>query len=178
MVDIDNTLADYTDALRDYIHETMDPDDYPCPDPVEYDMTLTDGWPFTGRPADYRWWHKRAVADGLYSKEQPYPHAVDTLKRLHDDGWWILIATSRRDDMRGDTIRWLNNNRIPHDGLYMGDKTLIQASVTLEDNPTTIRRLTDLGRYVIHPDHKYCRDEKYDSYHDWNQLPNLLEEEL
>ena len=35
MVDIDNTIADYTNGLRDYIRECgRDMDECPCPEPT------------------------------------------------------------------------------------------------------------------------------------------------
>lgn len=41
MVDIDNTIADYTNGLRDYIRECgRGEEDYPCPEPTAYDFTL------------------------------------------------------------------------------------------------------------------------------------------
>lgn len=49
MVDIDNTIADYTNGLRDYIRECgRGEDECPCPEPTAYDFTLTGGWPFSG----------------------------------------------------------------------------------------------------------------------------------
>ena len=69
MVDIDNTIADYTNGLRDYIRECgRDMDECPCPEPTAYDFTLTGGWPFSGDPKAFTWWHTRAIADGLYSR--------------------------------------------------------------------------------------------------------------
>ena len=78
MVDIDNTIADYTNGLRDYIRECgHGEDECPCPEPTAYDFTLTDGWPFSGDPKAFTWWHTRAVADGLYSREEPYTGAAE-----------------------------------------------------------------------------------------------------
>lgn len=69
MVDIDNTIADYTNGLRDYIRECgRGEEDYPCPEPTAYDFTLAGGWPFSGDAKAFTWWHTRAVADGLYSE--------------------------------------------------------------------------------------------------------------
>ena len=51
MVDIDNTIADYTNGLRDYIRECgHDMDECPCPEPTAYDFTLTGGRPLRGEP--------------------------------------------------------------------------------------------------------------------------------
>ena len=99
MVDIDNTIADYTNGLRDYIRECgHDMDECPCPEPTAYDFTLTGGWPFSGDSKAFTWWHTRAVADGLYSREEPYEGAAEALNQLHDAGWNIIMATSRADD--------------------------------------------------------------------------------
>lgn len=39
MVDIDNTIADYTNGLRDYIRECgRGEDECPCPEPTAYDF--------------------------------------------------------------------------------------------------------------------------------------------
>ena len=43
------------------------------------------------------------VADGLYSREEPYEGAVEALNQLHDAGWNIIMATSRADDWRGES---------------------------------------------------------------------------
>jgi hypothetical protein len=43
-VDIDNTLADYTSALRDVAAAYGG---YACPDPTEYDFSLAPDWPFS-----------------------------------------------------------------------------------------------------------------------------------
>ena len=61
LVDIDNTVADYTNGLRDYIRECgRGEDECPCPEPTAYDFTLTGGWPFSGNPKAFTWWHTRA----------------------------------------------------------------------------------------------------------------------
>ena len=157
MVDIDNTIADYTNGLRDYIRECgRGEDECPCPEPAAYDFTLTVGWPFSGDAKAFTWWHTRAVADGLYSKEEPYEGAVDALNQLHDAGWNIIMATSRADDWRGESQRWLHRNGFQFDGYYNGDKTLLTPDVLIDDRPDTLEAMTAKGVTVLHPDHAYC----------------------
>lgn len=56
MVDIDNTIADYTNGLRDYIRECgRGEDECPCPEPTAYDFTLAGGWPFSGDAKAFTW---------------------------------------------------------------------------------------------------------------------------
>ena len=138
MVDIDNTIADYTNGLRDYIRECgHGEDECPCPEPTAYDFTLTGGWPFSGDPKAFTWWHTRAVADGLYSREEPYAGAAEALNQLHDAGWNVIMATSRADDWRGESQRWLHRNGFQFDGSRirlsrneLGDLAAILQSIT------------------------------------------------
>lgn len=109
-VDVDNTLGDYTGALRRFVYDHFDKA-YPCPDPKEYDFSRCPGWPFTGKPDTFRKIHSKAVDNGLYELEEAYPHAAEALQRLHDAGWRIVIATARKDD--GGALRAVAR-RQPH----------------------------------------------------------------
>lgn len=117
-VDVDNTLGDYTGALRRFVYDHFDKA-YPCPDSREYDFSRCPRWPFTGKPDTFRKIHSKAVDNGLYELEEAYPHAAEALQRLHDAGWRIVIATARKDD-GGALPVWLADNRIPYDGIYYG----------------------------------------------------------
>lgn len=176
MVDIDNTIADYTNGLRDYIRECgRDEDECPCPEPTAYDFTLTDGWPFSGDPKAFMWWHTRAVADGLYSREEPYEGAAEALNQLHDAGWNIIMATSRADDRRGESQRWLHRNGFQFDGYYNGDKTLLTPDVLIDDRPVTLEAMAAKGMTVIHPDHAYCKTAPGRMFRRWAAVPLILE---
>lgn len=172
-VDVDNTLGDYTGGLRDYV--TACTPRYACPDPIAYDFTLTPDWPFTGSMRNFLWWHKRAVAAGLYRRETPYPHAAETLTRLHDNGWRIIVSTARRDDPDGQTARWLRNNDIPYDGLHYGDKLDIRFDLLIDDRPDTLERAArETDAIILHPDHAYCKDAPGLTFHDWDEIPGLI----
>lgn len=175
MVDIDNTIADYTNGLRDYIRECgRDEDECPCPELTAYDFTLAVGWPFSGDPKAFTWWHTRAVADGLYSREEPIEGAAGALNQLHDAGWNIIMATSRADDWRGESQRWLHRNGFQFDGYYNGDKTLLTPDVLIDDRPVTLEAMTAKGVTVLHPGHRYCRDAPGRMFHRWAAVPLIL----
>lgn len=175
MVDIDNTIADYTHGLRDYIRECgHDMDECPCPEPTAYDFTLTGGWPFSGDPKAFTWWHTRATADGLYSREEPYGGAAEALNQLHDAGWNVIMATSRADDWRGESQRWLHRNGFQFDGYYNGDKTLLTPDVLIDDRPVTLEAMAAKGVTVLHPGHRYCRDAPGRMFHRWAAVPLIL----
>lgn len=174
-VDVDNTLGDYTNALRMFVWSCRDLHSYPCPDFLEYDCSTTPGWPFTGDGIEYRRWHELAVANGLYVREQPYAGAADVLTVLHDAGWRIIVSTSRRDDTRGSTRRWLEANDIPYDGVHYGDKLDIRFDVLIDDRPDTLARAMRLdGVRVLHPNHEYCVHAPGMGFDRWADVPRLL----
>lgn len=88
MVDLDNTLADYTHALRHHLRSTnvYGPlDGYALHNPCEYGLWRDPSWPFASYE-EYADAHRSAVMDGLYLAEHPYPHAMRALCRLVEDG--------------------------------------------------------------------------------------------
>lgn len=97
------------------------------------------------------------------------------MTELHDDGWQIIIATSRKDDNRGETLRWLRLNRIPHDGVYFGDKTILTPDVLIDDKPETLEAMqANPDVRLFHLDHAYCRRAFGQSFHHWAAIPLLL----
>lgn len=174
-VDIDNTLADYTRALREWMRGFSTYQEYELPDPDEYNFERATGWPFYFRQ-EFVDAHLAAVKDGLYLAEKPYPHAVDALNGLQDE-WRIIIATTRADDWNGDTMRWLHHYLVPYDSVLFGCKEDVRADVWLEDNPNTLQALAEHGRPALHPDHEYCRQSPGSILH-WESLRGDLEREL
>lgn len=156
VLDIDNTLADYTGTLREYCHKRSNID-YPCPNPNLYSFATQPGWPW-GSSTSYRDYHRQAVESGLYLMERPYPFAVRETNRLFMGDCDIVIATNRKDDERGDTLRWLETNGIHYNGLYFGDKLKIQADLWVDDDPQVLKQLEEQGLPAMHPAHEYCKD--------------------
>lgn len=186
MIDLDNTLADYTGALRDFLHMRrpggIDPDGYTMGEPGEYELWRDPDWPL-------RTWdeqasvHRDAVAHGLYLNERPYPHAMRTLFDLLCAGHELVIATSRTDDPRFcQTMRWLDRHwHDPAHGpvdygiaFHFGDKTLLDVDIAFEDDPCAIERLTAKNITVIHPDHPYCRNLTGTVMHDWGEAAGTI----
>lgn len=171
VIDIDNTLANYTEALREYCQSKTSLE-YPCPEPNLYDFGVQRGWPWKDK-SEYRRIHLAAVKAGLYLTERPYFGALWALHRLQQNGCLIIIATSRKDDERCDTYRWLTNGQIPFDGLYFGDKLSINADLWIEDDPQTLHRLGERRLPALHPSHEYCREFYGETYSEWKDVPPL-----
>lgn len=185
MVDIDNTLADYTHALRYWLRGThvYGPlNEYAMAEPCEYGLWRDPSWPFSSYE-EYADAHHAAVLDGLYAAEHPYPHAMRALWQLVEDGHDLVVATSRVDDEHfQQTFAWFTRHW--HDpahgpveygvGFHFGDKTLLDVDAAFEDDPAVIDELAAKGVTVIHPDHPYCRDGGGITMSDWRQAPGII----
>lgn len=129
-------------------------------------------------PADYSFKQMlamaRDIADGLYSREEPYGGAAEALNQLHDAGWNVIMATSRADDWRGESQRWLHRNGFQFDGYYNGDKTLLTPDVLIDDRPVTLEAMAAKGVTVLHPDHAYCTAAPGRMFHRWAAVPLIL----
>ncbi len=174
-VDLDNTFADYTGVLRAWVQEHMMVDGCSLADPVAYSF-MDSGWPFNS-PAAMMEAHRRAVRDGLYLAEQPYPHAVDTIRRLAVQGHDLVFAAARDDDPYGVQTsawldEWLPGGRPPV--VFVQDKTLLDVDLLVDDKPGMIRAAVAHGMGVAHPAHPYCRDEPGSVFHDWAELPGIV----
>lgn len=171
-VDVDNVLADYTDGLRRYVRERCG-DAYPCPDPVEYDFSLTGGWPFTGSPESYLDWHRLAVSHGLYAGLDPLPGAGRNVTRLRDAGYRIVVSTTRGDD--GDATRqWLDRHGIPYDALHHGEKTDVRFDVLIDDRPATLNACERLPGLLLRPDVAYCMGAPGVAYRSWDEAARII----
>ncbi|WP_190972537.1 5' nucleotidase, NT5C type [Bifidobacterium myosotis] len=171
-VDLDNTLADYTGALRRFARAGYGAD-LPCPDPAAYDFDLADGWPWSGTGLTFWDVHSAAVARGLYEDMDPMPGARDALMALDRMGVRVLAATSRTDD--GDASReWLDRHAMPVAALLHGDKTAVDADLWVDDDPRLLARLAAAGRTALHPAHAYCAGAPGIVFRDWAEAPGIV----
>ncbi len=185
MIDLDNTLANYTHGLRYHLrrsHAYGPLTGYAMHNPCKYELWRDPSWPFASYEA-YADAHRSAVMDGLYLAEHPYPHAMRALCRLVEDGHDLVVATSRVDDEHfQQTFAWFTRHW--HDpahgpveygvGFHFGDKTLLDVDAAFEDDPAVIDELAAKGVTVIHPDHPYCRDGGGITMSDWRQAPGII----
>ena len=107
-------------------------------------------------------------------KRQPYEGAAEALNQLHDAGWNVIMATSRADDRRGESQRWLHRNGFQFDGYYNGDKTLLTPDVLIDDRPVTLEAMAAKGVTVLHPDHAYCTAAPGRMFRRWAAVPLIL----
>lgn len=157
-IDVDNTLADYTDGLRRWMRENYDADTLgPMPEPDCYAFEFAKGWTFPG--GRFRPTHLDAVRNGLYATLTPIEGAVETVSDLKAHGWRIIIVTSRNEPgALEQTAEWLQSNDIPYD-LLTGDKNT-PADLYVDDDPGQLARyaLRHPEAIVVAFDHDYNRD--------------------
>jgi uncharacterized protein len=118
---------------------------------------------------------------------QPYPGAVEVVRRWHEQGHFIHITSHRSTDAHECTARWLERIGLPHDELYCSfDKisrcTEIGIDVLVDDSPVNLARAVDaglLGATIAHPwNREICETEDIVCAEDWPRLAHALEDVL
>lgn len=99
-IDLDNTVADYTSALKDCLEHYFGDDMRKAPEPSDYD---NNGWFLT--PEDAYNMIPELVDTGLYLREKPYPHAREVIKSELARDYCTLLVAPREADI--DLARWM-----------------------------------------------------------------------
>lgn len=165
-VDIDGVLIDddtyRLDYMTKYCYENGLPDiDNPYAYEAKCDWTEDILY-------DYR---KKYFFD--YIKNAPVrSFASEIIKKLHDEGNKIVIITGRYkttenseigEQMRNDTVNWLNKNNIIYDEIYYAHCPKIKEvkenniDIMIEDSPSTILELAKITKVLCY-DNRYNRD--------------------
>ena len=90
---------------------------------------------------------------------EPYPGAVEVIRRWHEGGHWIHVTSHRRDTARPATERWLDAIGLPYDDLHCSfDKVSrcveLGIDVLVDDSPVNIVRAREAGMLaatIVHP---------------------------
>jgi hypothetical protein len=143
IVDIDNTLWHFCDALYDQLNQINGR--FPTPD----SWTHWDLWEGYCTKDDF-YNAVNAVHDNQHSESfLPYPEAQDFLAGLRANGFHITIASHRSPVYRRQTKEWLNMHGLIHDELHLSyNKTeLFNAStdVVVDDAPQVLKKAVESG---------------------------------
>jgi uncharacterized protein len=170
-IDIDSTLHPYWDQLAEVAQRRFG---------VELPYERQHTWAIDGLKPEQL---KACVAE-THSPErvlaaEPYPGAVETIQRWHDEGHFIHITSHRAADAHPHTSEWLDQIGLPHDELYCSDDKIarcleIGIDVLIDDAPETLEGALDAGIAVatlLHPwNRELCETEDVICGSDWPEL--------
>jgi hypothetical protein len=140
IVDIDNTLWDLAPVFYSRMREES-PDLPPA--------THWREWDFKGSPITPKVVY--AILDRIHMEQDtfaPFPDAAEFLRSLKEMGFSIIVASHRRQDALGPTERWLRQNDLVYDEIYLShDKTVLfhDSWGVIDDSLQTLNRARDAG---------------------------------
>ena len=175
-IDIDSTLHHYWPLLSDAAKRRFGVE-------LPYDRQFT--WAISRLREEQL---RVCVAD-THSPEaiaaaEPYPHAVETVNRWHDEGHFIHVTSHRADHCHPATKEWLDRIGLQYDELYcsydkVGRCREIGIDVLIDDSPVNIMSAIDAGMVpatITHPwTQDVCEDEDVICGADWPELARGLD---
>ena len=175
-VDIDSTLHHYWDQLSDIARRRFGVD-LPYEEQVTWGITLL-------RPEQVRACVAESHSSTRVLAAEPYPGAVETIRRWHDAGHFVHITSHRTTDAYEATARWLERIGLPHDELYcspdkVGRCSEIAIDVLIDDSPENLLRAGEAGitpATIVHPwNRELCEEEDIVCGPDWPTLAARLQ---
>ena len=116
-------------------------------------------------------------------KSEPYPGAVDVVRRWHEQGHWIHITSHRDVAAHDPTARWLERIGLPYDDLHCSYDKIARATelgigVLIDDSPVNLTRAIEHGIVAATITHPWNRDvveeEDVVAADDWPALERRL----
>ena len=152
-VDLDGVVGDFYGAMRSIAAEWLNKPVESLTSEVTYGL---DEWGLT-EYGGYERLHRFAVTQrNLFRDMKPIQDAPSTLRKLSSRGIRIRIITHRlflkfsHKTTINQTVEWLDNWDIPYwDICFMNDKGAVGAHVYIDDAPSNITRLRELGCNTI-----------------------------
>jgi hypothetical protein len=143
IVDIDNTLWQFCDALYEQLRK------------INRNFPAPEGW------TDWDLWQGFCSEDEFYGavhdvhfyqdsdRYLPYSEAKDFLSALKGNNYHITIASHRSPEFRKQTERWLEQHGLVYDELHLSfHKTQlfdISIDVVVDDAPQVLEKAVDKG---------------------------------
>jgi len=174
-LDIDSTLHHYWDLFEDLARRRFG---------VALPYVDQTGWGIAAlEPEAVRTIVAETHADEHVLAAEPYPDAVETVRRWHDGGHWIHITSHRAETARRATEQWLDRVGLPYDDLHCSyDKVsrcvALEIDLLVDDSPVNLTRAADhgiRGATIIHPwNADLVERNLVIGAHDWRELGERL----
>jgi uncharacterized protein len=175
-LDIDSTLHHYWDLI-----DNLSQQHFGVPLPYEEQH----GWGIHQlEPSQVKQLIAATHSDEHIETAKPYPHAVETVTRWHDQGHWIHITSHRAEHTRSATERWLERIHMPYDDLHCSyDKVTrcveLGIDVLVDDSPANLESAREqgiVGATIVHPwNAELVERDGIVGALDWRELAHLLE---
>ena len=176
-IDIDSTLHHYWDVLSEISQQRFGVD-------LPYDEQLT--WGITRlRPEQLEVCIRETHSDERILSAEPYPGAVEAIRRWHGEGNFVHI-TSHRDPSHHDaTARWLERIGLSYDDLHCSFDKIARCSeleidLLIDDSPGNLTNAMALGiipATISHPwNRDVCEEDDIICAESWPELEMLLSE--
>jgi hypothetical protein len=175
-LDIDSTLHHYWDLLDGLARSRYGI-------PLDYSQQTT--WKI-GRlqPEQLKALVEETHSDPNVLAAEPYPDAVATVRRWHDQGHWIHVTSHRSITAAAATEAWLERIGMPCDDLHCSYDKLSRCAelgidVLVDDSPVNLtgaRERGILGATIIHPwNADLVGTQGIVGARDWRGLAEVLE---
>ena len=175
-IDIDSTLHHYWNVLSDAARRRFGID-LPYEEQLDWGITRL-------RPDQLHLCIQETHCEEAILAGEPYPRAVETVRRWHEAGHFIHVTSHRDPDAYDATARWLEKIGLPYDELYCAhDKVAhcvhLGIELLIDDSPENLGRAIDRGiavATICHPwNRDVCEEEDVICGADWEELAALLE---
>ena len=174
IVDIDNTLWQFCDAFYEELKKVNAA--FP---PVEQWTTWDFFAPFCTEK------QFMSAVDAVHYRQdsdqyRPYPEAKGFLQSLREQGYRVVIASHRRQEMQGPTERWLRKHELVYDELHLSfDKTVLfeNAAVVVDDAPQTLEKAVAhkaVGAGLLFPWNKAYAGNGFGLFRDLNEVMRYI----
>jgi hypothetical protein len=175
-IDIDSTLHHYWDILSEVSLRRFGIE-------LPYDEQFT--WGITRlRPEQLALCIEESHSDERILAGRPYPGAVETVRRWHEEGHFVHITSHRAIDRKDVTAAWLQRIGLPCDDLHCSyDKVSrcveLEVDLLIDDGPENLAAALERGivaATIRHPwNRDVCEEEDVLCARDWPELDRLLE---
>lgn len=174
-IDIDSTLHHYWDVLSDAAQRRFGID-LPYEEQLDWGITRL-------KPEQLRLCIEETHSDAAIIAAEPYPHAVETVRKWHEAGHFIQITSHRAGSAHDATERWLQRIGLPYDELHcsydkVGRCVEIGVDLLIDDSPVNLAAAIERGLLVAtirHPwNQDLCEEEAVICAADWVELDARL----
>jgi len=175
-LDIDSTLHHYWDLI-DRISRERYGVELPYEEQTDWGITLLE------RDQLLECVQETHSDENVLSAE-PYPGAVETVRRWREEGHWIHVTSHRSGRAYAATEQWLDSIGMPYDDLHCSYDKIARCvelgiHVLVDDSPVNLRHARAEGivaATIVHPwNHELVETDGVIGGADWPELSACLE---